>query len=201
MVNPVYGLPGAKMNKRLSHLSWKTLEGETVYDTRIFKLNQVKRLSPDGETVSFVQLDAPNWITVIPELSASNGEREFLVVQQYRHGNERIGMEFPAGTMEPGEQPAVSAARELLEETGYTASEFVELSAVSPNPAFMNNTTYTFLARNLEKTADLSLDRYEYLDVHQVSFSLLRQSMGRAPYDSAITAQAWYFYLRHIGEI
>ncbi|RLW70158.1 MAG: hypothetical protein B6D68_01220 [spirochete symbiont of Stewartia floridana] len=138
---------------------------------------------------------------MIPEISGNSDKREFLVVRQYRHGNERVGMEFPAGTVDPGEEPAATAARELLEETGYTASELVKLSAVSPNPAFMSNKTYTFLARGLKKVADPNLDTYEYLDVHQAAFSQLQHSMGNESYNSAITVQAWYFYLCHIGEI
>ncbi len=189
------------MSEKHTHLLWKNLGSEIVYDTRIFKLKRIQRLSPRGEEASFFQVAAPDWVTIIPELSGSGDKREFLVVRQYRHGNERVGMEFPAGTVDPGEEPLAAATRELLEETGYTASEWVKLSAVSPNPAFMSNKSYTFFARGLKKVADQDLDTYEYLDVHQATFSQLQDSIGSESYNSAITVQAWYFYLRHIGEI
>lgn len=142
-------------------------------------------------------MDAPDWVTVIPEFKDSaTGNLSFLIVRQYRHGTEQVGLEFPAGAVDPGELPAVAAARELLEETGYQAELIQEIGAVSPNPAFMTNTAYTFVARGLKKISGQKLDEHEILDVHQVPFAKLKDAIGLEPYDSAITVQAWYFYLR-----
>lgn len=187
------------LGKDDSHLIWKDLDSESVYDSRIFTLKRVQRESPSGESVSFVQVDAPDWVTVIPELPVSGGESEFLIVRQFRHGNQQVGMEFPAGTVDPGESPLETARRELLEETGYEASELVEIGVTSPNPAFMNNKTHTFMARGLRQVAKQHLDEYEILDVHRKSFSQLVNLIGYGEYASAITTQAWYFYLRNRG--
>jgi 8-oxo-dGTP pyrophosphatase MutT (NUDIX family) len=105
-------------------------------------------------------------------------------------------MEFPAGAVDPGETPAHAAARELLEETGYRAAEIRQLGSVSPNPAFMTNRTYTYVARGLEKVSGQNLDEHEILDVLEVSRQELDEKIGLPPWDSAITVQAWYFYLR-----
>jgi ADP-ribose pyrophosphatase len=184
------------------HLVWESMGGETLYDARIFRLKSVRRRAPDGTLAPFFSLDAPDWVTVVPELpiTKADGQR-FLMVRQYRHGAEKVGLEFPAGIIDPGETPAEAAARELLEETGYTAGELVEIGSVSPNPAFMTNTTHTFLARDLELVSGQELDEHEILDFHEVGLEELRRDIGIGPYASAITVHAWYFYLKAIGKV
>jgi len=184
-----------------SHLQWESLDSETIYDARIFRLRSVRRRSVEGRSAPFVSVDAPDWVTVIPEMPAvDDGAPDFLIVRQFRHGTERVGLEFPAGVIDPGESPESAAARELLEETGYRAGELRRIGAVSPNPAFMTNITYTYLARDLQKVSDrLNLDEHEILDVHTVGFEELRTKMGDDPYDSAITVQAWFLYLKAAG--
>lgn len=180
-----------------SHLVWENLDSEIQYDAGIFKLRTVRRRSPGGSHAPFISVDAPDWVTVIPEIEdPESGRRSFLIVRQYRHGTEEVGLEFPAGAVDPGEAAAAAAARELLEETGYQAELIQEIGAVSPNPAFMTNKTYTFVARGLKKTSDLKLDEHEILDVHQIPLEEIEGAIGTGPFASAITVQAWYFYLR-----
>ena len=191
------------------HLIWESMGGETLYDAKIFRLRSVLRKSPDGTLAPFISVDSPDWVTVVPELAPSGGEdspgaaadRRFLLVRQYRHGTEEVGLEFPAGVIDPGETPREAAVRELLEETGYSAGELVEIGSVSPNPAFMTNTTHTFMARELRKVSGQDLDEHEILDVHEVGIEEIRRDIGTGVYASAITVQAWYFYLKAIGEV
>ncbi|RKX72209.1 MAG: NUDIX hydrolase [Spirochaetes bacterium] len=183
-----------------THLRWENLESETQYDAGIFRLRTVRRRSPDGKKAPFVSVDAPDWVTIIPELEGGD-KSEFLMVRQYRHGSEMVEMEFPAGVIDPGEKPAEAAARELLEETGYKAKELREIGSVSPNPAFMTNRTYTYIARGLEKKSEQNLDEHEILDVHTVKYDDLKGNLGIKPYDNAITLQAWFFYLRESGRL
>ena len=180
------------------HLMWESVGGETLYDAKIFRLRSVRRRSHDGRLAPFISVDAPDWVTVVPELPGR--ERSFLLVRQYRHGAEKVGLEFPAGVIDPGESPLEAAARELREETGYRASELIEIGAVNPNPAFMTNTTHTYLARGLEKVSGQNLDEHEILDAHEVGVDEIRRDIGTGAYASAITVQAWFFYLRAVGE-
>jgi len=183
-----------------THLRWEFIDSETRYDAGIFRLRTVRRRSPDGKKAPFVSVDAPDWVTIIPELS-EGVDAEFLMVRQYRHGSENVEMEFPAGVIDPGEKPAQAAVRELLEETGYQAEELRQIGSVSPNPAFMTNRTYTYLARGLQKISSQNLDEHEILDVHTVAYEKLKNSIGLEPFDNAITLQAWFFYLRESGRI
>ena len=55
-------------------------------------------------------------------------------------------LESPGGVIDPGEDPKRAALRELEEETGYTCDNIISLGVTNPNPAFINNKLYMFLA-------------------------------------------------------
>jgi len=100
----------------------------------------------DGRAHDFYVIEAPDWINVIP-LTAGG---EVVLIEQYRHGTEEVSLEIPGGMVDEGEEPSDAAARELLEETGYAASEINFLGRTRPNPAIQNNWIHTFLARGVE---------------------------------------------------
>lgn len=74
-----------------------------------------------------------------------------LLVEQYRPAVDDILLELPAGRTEPGEAPQDTAARELLEETGYTAQKLVPLLAFHNAPSFCDGVTRLFAAFGLSR--------------------------------------------------
>ena len=189
------------MRDDTSHLIWTNLDSWLSYDAGLFRLMTSRRRSSKGREASFISVDSPNWVTIIPELVDGTEGRRFLLVRQFRHGTQRVGLEFPAGAVDSDESERDAAARELLEETGYEAAELVELGSVSPNPAFMANKTYTYFARGLTKIDGQNLDEHEILDVQMLYEIELGRSIGLAPFDSAITIQAWFFYLKWLNRV
>lgn len=183
------------------HLSWETRERRKLQDCRIFTVYSVDRESFHGDTGSFIQIDAPDWVTVIPLLEEGQGKSSFLMVNQYRHGNEMITREFPAGIVEEGEPEERAAYRELLEETGYEAGELIQLGSVSPNPAFMRNRVTTFLARDLKQVQEQSLDEFEIIDVVPVPVDQVIPQMGSGIYDNGIMMISLLHYLKWAGMI
>ena len=97
----------------------------------MFDLYASERRAPDGRGGTFYLLDAPAWVNVVAVVRDAAGEECFLMVRQYRHGAERVTLEFPAGLVDAGEDPGQAARRELLEETGHLAGE-LRLSGRSP---------------------------------------------------------------------
>lgn len=175
---------------------WKTLERKTGEDYRIFTVDSVHRESQvSGKSSNFFLVNSPDWITIIPVITDENGNKSFLMVKQYRHGSDCITLEFPAGMVDPGEDSLETAKRELLEETGYMADSIKQIGKVNPNPAFMTNSTTTFIAEGLKLVSGQDLDEHEEIEVVKVPVEQFRKKVGGEEVNSAITIQAYYFYL------
>lgn len=98
-------------------------------------------------------------------VAALDGEGRLLLVRQYRFAVGQELLELPAGKLEPGEDPAAAAARELEEETGYTARELRKLTEMLPTPAYCTERIYLYQGVGLVRRGEQRLDRDEFLDV------------------------------------
>ena len=79
---------------------------------------------------------------------AWDGE-QLAMVSQWRHATGQVLLEIPAGTLEPGEQPAATARRELAEEVGLAAASWVEGPRFFTAPGFCTELMYLYLATGL----------------------------------------------------
>ena len=141
---------------------WITLDTELLGSYPIFELSRSRQRSQtSGREHHFLRLDAPDWVNVV----AVTKSGELVLIEQYRHGTDEITLEIPGGAVDPGEDPATTAARELEEETGYRASELVGIGRVDPNPAFLSNRCWTFLALGCRADGELDLDPSEEIAV------------------------------------
>ncbi len=78
-------------------------------------------------------------------------EGKLVLVRQYRFTVQGRILEFPAGTVEPDEDPAETIKREIEEETGYRAHKWQELGKFVIAPGYSDEFIYAFLAQDLEK--------------------------------------------------
>lgn len=76
------------------------------------------------------------------------------LVRQFRPAIERFTWELPAGLVDPGEEPADTARRELLEETGYPARTLVPLGTTAPCTARFSNWMHSFFVETAEQEAN-----------------------------------------------
>jgi len=93
------------------------------------------------------QLDYLTVLAVTPQ-------GDIPIVRQYRPAMEAFAWELPGGLLEPGEDPAVGAARELLEETGYPTLEIVSLGINSVCASRMSNRIHSFFAKLGDRISD-----------------------------------------------
>jgi len=184
------------MRKEDEHLIWKETGRTFDRDYRIFKTYLVDRQMDDGRKGKFVMVDSPDWVNIIAEVKNEKGQDCFLMVRQFRHGTGTLSLEFPAGMVDPGEEPLHAAIRELQEETGYRASKMTLIGTASPNCAFMNNTNHTFYAEGLEKISSQKLDENEAIDPVLVPVEEAEQGFGHGEMLNAICILSHYFYLR-----
>ncbi len=180
---------------------WSELSSRYVIKTPIFSLVRSKRVDRENRKGDFFIVEAPEWVTVIPlfendlenDPENSSGD-EFLMVRQYRHGSQAVTVEFPAGIVDPGEDPVDAAVRELKEETGYEAQEIIPIGSVNPNPAFMTNHTHTFLARGLKKVAEQQLDPLERVEYRKVPVAQVFANMGEGEYGNGVMLISLAFF-------
>jgi ADP-ribose pyrophosphatase len=126
--------------------AWRRTGSERVADCRVFQVRRDRSVNPrDQSEHDFFCIEAPDWINIIP----LTRDREVVMIEQYRHGTNEVTLEIPGGMVDPGEAPHETAARELLEETGYRAHEVFLLGRMRPNPAIQNNWLYSFVARDV----------------------------------------------------
>ena len=130
------------------------------YRGTLFSFTSEDVTLPNGSRTELAIVRHPGSTAVVPLFD----DNTVLMERQYRHAVKEYLLEIPAGTMESGETPLNCARRELEEETGYVAEEFVEISQLLILPAYSDEKIYLYLARNLSRS-NQNLDRDEIIDV------------------------------------
>ena len=143
----------------------KRVSGEEVYRGSFLRLyRDVVRL-PDGSEAVREYLMHPGAVVVVPLFD----DGRVLLERQFRYPHHRDFIELPAGKREAGEPALETARRELLEETGYVATDWKRLGIVHNAIAYSNEGIEIFAARGLQKR-EARLDAGEFLDVFEASF-------------------------------
>jgi 8-oxo-dGTP pyrophosphatase MutT (NUDIX family) len=172
---------------------WKILESN--YFRPRFRLDKCEL--PTGNFLDATVLELSAWANVL----AITKEQEVVLIKQYRHGVQEILWEIPGGVVEDGEGPLDGVKRELLEETGYIASEFIQVGKIYPNPAFQTNTMYCYLAKNAERVAEQHLDGGEDIEIHLVPLDELIMMMKRGEFMHALQVVALFHVLAYLNRI
>ncbi len=128
---------------------FKSLSWALVHRGRVFELGIEEVVLPGGTRTRLDLIRHPGAAAVLP--LGSKGE--VLLLRQFRRAAEAYLWEIPAGTREPGEDPATCARRELAEEAGFRASTWIDLGDVLPAPGYTTETIRLFAARDLEPVA------------------------------------------------
>jgi len=172
-------------------LPFITLNREPIVDCRIFKVERLYRRSQrTGLTHDFFHIAASPWVNVV----ALTPRQELVLVRQDRHGLCEFTLELPAGLVEPGEDPAAAALRELREETGYSAATVESLGFVHPNPALQDNRCYVYLARDVELVGAQELDPREEIEVRLVPLADARELVRRGEITHSLVVSSLYLY-------
>jgi ADP-ribose pyrophosphatase len=156
----------------------KILTSEPLYEGKLVKLYKDTVELPDGQRAYREIVKHPGAVAMVPLLP----DGRVLLVRQYRTAAQRVLLEIPAGTLEPGEDPLEAAARELQEETGYRPGRLVRLGAEYTAPGYTSELIHLFLATELE-TARLEADDDEFIEVVSLPFeeALRRVVAGEIP--------------------
>jgi ADP-ribose pyrophosphatase len=143
---------------------------------------------PDGSIGEMDMVRHPGASAVVPFVSDQLGaDPQILLLKQYRYAAEQYLYEIPAGRLDPGEDPAHCAARELREETGCTAEHVEFLFTMFTTPGFSDERIHLFMATGLErgKTAH---EADEFMTIETVTLSRALQLIEQGEIKDAKTA-------------
>jgi 8-oxo-dGTP pyrophosphatase MutT (NUDIX family) len=171
---------------------WEKIRSKLISDFRIFKLHSDVKISPrTGKEHDFFVLDSVNWVNVI----AVTPDQNLVMVEQYRHGSNTVELEIPGGMMDAGENdPAVTAVRELREETGYAGENARLLGRIYSNPAILNNVTYTVLIENCRLQHGVEFDSGEDLITRLVPVTEIQKLVAEEKIGHSLVVVALYYF-------
>jgi ADP-ribose pyrophosphatase len=125
----------------------KILSSETIYRGRVFGVQRDDIIEPNGTRAIREIVTHPGSVVVLPVFD----DGRILIIRQYRYAAGQFMWELVAGHREPDEDFRRGAARELREETGYTARRYRKLLEIYPSPGLLSERMVIFLAEGLTK--------------------------------------------------
>ncbi len=142
------------------HLKEEAIGSEVLLDGNFLHARRDTVKLPDGASATREYVIHPGAVVVIPMLD----DGRVVLERQYRYPIGQVMIEFPAGKLDAGEAPLVCGQRELLEETGYTATEWAHAGAMHLAVAYSTEIIHIYFARGLS-LGERQLDHGEFLDV------------------------------------
>jgi len=142
---------------------WRRINSATLISDRWLTVRADECELPNGERLSpYYVLEEKEWVQIF----AFAADQRLLTVTQFRYAADATCMELPGGVVDDGETPAQAAARELREETGFSATSWTLVGSPFVNPARQTNRLHVFLAEGLDAGGAQKLDPAEDIE-HQ----------------------------------
>lgn len=161
-----------------------------VYDGRVIDLDVDTVRFPNGTVGELEMIRHPGASAVVPFLSdPAGGDPEILLIRQYRYAAEQYLYEVPAGRLDPGEEPAACARRELREETGCEAERVEHLITIYTTPGFTDERIHLFMAVGLTR-GEVAREADEFIEVETMPLSHALSLIERGVIQDAKTALA-----------
>ncbi len=132
----------------------------------------------------------PGAVVILPLID----ENHILMIKNERVAVGETLWELPAGTLEPGEHPQETAARELIEETGYSADKIELMLSFYTTPGFCNEKMFAYKAKHL-KFVGQDLDENEKITVEKLDVEHVLQMVrtGEIHDGKTITTLLYFF--------
>lgn len=156
----------AAMDNHAPDLTETELTSETVFKGRLMHVKRDRVRLPNGGESTREYIVHPGAVVVIPVFD--NGD--LLLERQHRYPLHRDFIELPAGKIDPGEDDLTCAKRELEEETGYTATEWREVTTIYPCIGYSDERLAFYLARGLQDGTH-GRDPDEFLEIFRLPFA------------------------------
>ena len=128
---------------------------------------------------------------------AIDEDNRIIMEKQFRYALNDYLLEIPAGKLDAGEDPLVCAKRELEEETGIIASEWISLGTIATSPGFCNEVIHLYVAKGLSK-GEIHWDEDEYVEVERYTLDELVQCIKEETIKDSKTLSALLLAMPYI---
>lgn len=150
------------------HLVEVKLSGETVFHGHLLHVMRDTVELPNSQVTTREYVVHPGAVMIIPLHEDEQGNLQLVLERQFRYPMGQVMVEFPAGKLDAGELTLTCAKRELLEETGFTATQWARAGVLHPVISYSTEFIEIWFARDLT-SGQQKLDADELLDVFMVS--------------------------------
>lgn len=174
----------------------KRLDSELMHKGLFFDVYRDKVRLPNNEASLREYIRHPGAVVILPMLD----DGRFLLERQFRYPLDQVFLEFPAGKIDPGEKPLVCAQRELMEETGYVASDWQFVCTVHNAIGYSDEALYIYAAKGL-KSGEKHLDEEEFIEIFPVALPELLEWIKEGKITDAKTIiGAFWLEKMHAGQ-
>ncbi|WP_020168794.1 MULTISPECIES: NUDIX domain-containing protein [Methylotenera] len=142
------------------------ISSETIASGGMLTVKRDQVRLPNGHSSQREYVTHPGAVVIVPILPNGN----VILERQFRYPLHQVFIELPAGKIDAGEEILITGQRELLEETGYSASDWIKLGYQHPCIGYSNEVIYMYSARGLTAGAH-QRDADEALEVFEASFA------------------------------
>ncbi|WP_117169298.1 NUDIX hydrolase [Paraliobacillus sediminis] len=179
------------MTKKLEE---KTIQTTNIFNGKVVNLQVDEVTLPNGKTSKREIIKHPGAVAII----ALTEENKIVFVEQYRKPLEKSLVEIPAGKLEEGEKPEVTALRELEEETGYTTDQLELVTSFYSSPGFADELLYIYFTDKLKPVEEAkSLDEDEFVELMELTLEEAEALMAEQKIHDAKTVYA-LMYLKQL---
>jgi len=140
-----------------------TVQRTSIYQGKVIELSLETTMLPDGRPLSLEIAHHPGGAAI----AAVDDRQRLCLLRQYRHAAGGWIWELPAGKREQGEDPQLTAQRELEEEAGLRARSWRKLGAILTTPGFCDEVIHLYLAQELTAVAQ-RIEAHELLECHWI---------------------------------
>jgi ADP-ribose pyrophosphatase len=177
---------------------WRRRASTFVVNSPHLRLRVDQLELPDGTRVDdYYVRESAGFVVVF----AVTPDERVVLVRQYRYGNDSIHLELPAGGLHDGEDPAICAARELVEETGYEAERLSLVTTYFAEPVRATTKAWVFAATRAVKRKEPQLEPTEVLHVELAPLTDFREMLRDGRIDSGHVLVAGYRCLDELEKL
>ncbi|MEN9946540.1 MAG: hypothetical protein RLZZ293_926 [Pseudomonadota bacterium] len=148
------------------HLIEQALSSSQIFQGKFIQAYRDEVQLPNGKIAWREYIKHPGAVAIL----ALDEQNNLIMERQYRHPVQRVIYEIPAGKLDPHESELSCGQRELLEETGYQAGQWILLGECLPCVGYSDERIVYYLAQDLVYT-EQQLDDGEFLEVVKQPFS------------------------------